>query len=75
MAELEFLIKRHEYAFEGTGAFTHHLYNKYGIIYFQERTEWTFSKEIDKITVTDLARRRSERIGVVGISHGFIDAV
>ena len=34
MAELESVVRKYEYAFEGFGAFTHHVFNKYNIIYF-----------------------------------------
>ena len=73
--EIEQLVRKHEHAFEAFGAVTNGVYNKNNDIYYTQRQAWSFTRDIDKIEMVDLGRRRRFRVGVVGVSPGYVDAI
>ena len=67
--EVEQLLKKHTYAFESWGPSTQQIYNKYDMLIFSERLGRSSSRnEIDHVKVSDFARRKSEKTGLVGVS-------
>jgi hypothetical protein len=73
--EIETLVRKHEYAFEAFGAVTIGIYNKNNDIYYTQRQAWSFSTDVNHVHISDLARRKQFRVGVVGVSPGLIDAI
>ena len=56
--EIETFLKQNEYAFEEFGAVTNQLYNKYNDIYWTQRAEWTYPRNIEKVQLADISRRK-----------------
>ena len=73
--EIEQHLKKYEYAFENWGVATPQIYNKEGAVYYEQREEWSFKKNVDMIKITDFARRKSEKIGVIGITPFYDQAL
>ena len=44
-------------------------------MYYEQREEWSYKKNIDVIKVSDLGRRKSEKTGVVGITPFYDEAL
>ena len=75
LVEFENLIKKYEYGFDALGASTTFLYNKFGTDYYQDQVSKSFLKEIDLIKISDISRRRSDKVGVIGLSPFFTDVL
>ena len=44
-------------------------------MYYEQREEWSYKKNIDTIKISDLGRRKSEKTGVVGITPFYDEAL
>jgi len=44
------------------------IYNKYGDEYYRQRERFSFTKDIDLVKMSDISRRKSDKIGVYGVS-------
>lgn len=73
--EIESFLKKHEYAFEEFGAVTNQLYNKYNDIYWTQRSIWTNPRSIDKVHLSDISRRKQDKIGIIGATPGYLDSI
>lgn len=58
MPEIELFIRKYEDHFEEFGAVTAPMFNMNGDIYWSERMDWTYPKDIDTIQISDLGRRK-----------------
>lgn len=75
MVEMEKFIKQREHYFEEFGAVTPPLYNMNDDIFWEERHNWSYRKGIDEVQITDVNRKSSNRISLLGASPGFIDSI
>lgn len=70
---VESVVKKHQYGFEGFGLMTNMGWNKFGGVGYERHYNSIQKRNhIDRIEVSDLARRQKDKVGVIGFSP-FID--
>ena len=75
MPEIELFIREYEDHFEEFGAVTAPMFNMNGDIYWSERMDWTYPKDIETIKISDLGRRKWDQVSLIGASPNFIDSI
>jgi hypothetical protein len=76
ISQLESLLKKHAYALESWGVQTHPAYNKFDVLAFSQRQARSFARpEIENAKISDLARRKQERTGIVGITPNYANSI
>ena len=75
MTQVDTFLRKYDYAIEEFGAFTGLMDNKDGDVFFQQRKDMWFENYVDKVEISDLSRRKRDRIGVIGLSPNLPNAV
>lgn len=68
IAEFDEFLQGHEDKFEDLGLISSQMYNKGGDLFWDSRQDWHFSFDVNHARISDLARRKQKRVGILGAS-------
>lgn len=75
MAHIDTFLRKYDYAIDEFGAYTSLMFDKDGDVFYQQRKDMSFENFVDKVEISDLSRRKKEKIGVIGLSPNLPNAL